>query len=83
MFESFCLLTNKFERDIITLAKALRGYHHGGGCFPQIEGSKFLLLPSISRGGDLMYITLEQLLLLASFIVALLAFVQNHNSKKK
>jgi len=30
-----------------------------------------------------MYLTLEQLLLLASFIVALLCYVQNHNNKKK
>lgn len=30
-----------------------------------------------------MYITLEQLLMLASFIVALLTYVNNKNSKKK
>ena len=77
------MLTNNLKRDIIALAQALRGYHYGGGCFPLKEGSRFLLLPSISRGGDTMYLTLEQLLLLASFIVALLTFVQNHNSKKK
>ena len=48
------------------------------------EGSKFLLLPSFSEGGDIVYITLEQLLLIAAFIVALLQYVHNiyHNKKK-
>jgi hypothetical protein len=46
--------------------------------------TEIFLLPSFFlRGGDAMYITLEELLLLAAFIVALLDYVRNHDNKKK
>ena len=49
-----------------------------------MKGAKIFLLPSVLlRGGDIMYITLEELLLLSAFIVALLDYVRNHDNKKK
>ena len=49
-----------------------------------MKGAKIFLLPSVLlEGGDTMYITLEELLLLSAFIVALLDYVRNHDNKKK
>ena len=63
---------------------SLRAPPDGGGCFPFFtKGASFFFSLRLTRGGDRVYITLEQLLLLASFIVALLVYVQNHNNKKK
>lgn len=50
-------------------------------CF--MKGTNFFFLPSAQRGGDAMYLTLEQLLLLGGFVVALLQFVLTFTNKKK
>ena len=51
---------------------------HGGGCFPSFEGSEFLFLPSIYlKGGVIkMYITLVELLMLLSVLIALADFIR-------
>ena len=49
------------------------------------KGAESFSFYSLRYRGEVIavYITLEQLVLLASFIVALLALVQNHNNNKK
>lgn len=52
---------------------------------PIKKGAEIFSFYSLRYRGEVIavYITLEQLVLLASFIVALLALVQNHNNNKK
>ena len=55
------------------------GMPYGGGCFP-ITGNADFLFAFPTRGGDAVYITLEQLCLIAGFILALLSYIDR---KKK
>jgi hypothetical protein len=48
-----------------------------------MEGSEFLFSLLLWKGGDIMYLTLEQLMLLGGFIVALLQVVLTFTNKKK
>jgi hypothetical protein len=50
---------------------------------PFMEGSEFLFSLLLWKGGDIMYLTLEQLMLLGGFIVALLQVVLTFTNKKK
>ena len=63
---------------------APEGHQNGGGCFPRSEGSELSFSPfKTMRGGDTMYVTWEELLLLLSAIIALLNYIRNIHNKKK
>lgn len=80
----FCILTISASCDTIeSVLPYPKSTKYGGGCFLSVRGERnFLFLPSIRwREVVTMYITLTDLLMILSFLIALAEYFNNRRDK--